>query len=124
HIRVVSIVDRFLEHSRIFYFLNHGNDPKIYLGSADWMPRNFYTRVETVFPVLDPEIRSYIINEVISRYLMDNQDAMMLDDNGHYNAVICAANQRPLCAQAAFIEEAESRRLITAFEREEKEETT
>ena len=63
-IRVISIVGRFLEHSRIFYFGN-GGKLKVYLGSADWMPRNFYRRVEVVFPVLDRRHMRKRITDVI-----------------------------------------------------------
>ena len=64
NIRVISIVGRFLEHSRIFYFGN-GGKPKVYLGSADWMPRNLFRRVEVVFPVLDPGLRKRITDVIL-----------------------------------------------------------
>ena len=70
NIRVISIVGRFLEHSRIFYFGN-GGKPKVYLGSADWMPRNLFRRVEVVFPVLDPGLRKRITDVIIPGYLAD-----------------------------------------------------
>ncbi len=63
-IRVRSIVGRFLEHSRIFYFENGGNTD-IYLGSADWMPRNLYERVEVMFPIKDPALRKRIFDEIL-----------------------------------------------------------
>src|SRR2546427_4156810 len=59
-IRVTSIVDRFLEHSRIFYFEN-GGDPQVLLASADWMPRNFWRRIETMFPIEDPVLQSRVV---------------------------------------------------------------
>jgi polyphosphate kinase len=82
-IRVVSIVGRFLEHSRIFYFENQGQ-PKIYLGSADWMPRNLYRRIEILFPILSPKIRQRIIQEILPAYLDDNVKAHHLQPNGTY----------------------------------------
>ena len=71
NIRVVSIVGRFLEHSRIYYFRNGGKD-ELLMGSADLMPRNLDHRVETLFPVEDDAIRSYIVNDVLEAYLRDN----------------------------------------------------
>jgi polyphosphate kinase len=82
-IRVRSIVGRFLEHSRIFYFEN-GGAPDIYLGSADWMPRNLYERVEVLFPLRDPLIRSRIQEEIIPTYLADNMKARILQRDGEY----------------------------------------
>src|SRR6202012_5024261 len=64
-IRVRSIVGRFLEHSRIFYFEN-GGTPKVFLGSADWMPRNFFRRIEIVFPIEEPALRDRIVNQILS----------------------------------------------------------
>lgn len=82
-IRVRSIVGRFLEHSRIFYFENGGN-PDVYLGSADWMPRNLYARVEVLFPVKDPQLRDRVCNEVLAVYLSDNRKARLLEPAGCY----------------------------------------
>src|SRR5690606_14284795 len=65
NIRVRSIVDRFLEHSRIFYFENAAN-PRVFLGSADWMPRNFFRRIEVVFPIEDGVLRDRLINEILA----------------------------------------------------------
>ena len=65
NIRVISIVDRFLEHSRIFYFHNNG-DPQVYIGSADWMDRNLSRRVEVVFPVEQPELKNRLIQEILA----------------------------------------------------------
>src|SRR5438093_9011919 len=64
NIRVISIVGRFLEHSRIYYFENAG-DPVVYLSSADWMPRNFYRRIEVAFPIETPALRDQIVNELL-----------------------------------------------------------
>jgi len=82
-IRVRSIVGRFLEHSRMFYFENGGN-PEIYLGSADWMPRNLYDRVEVLFPLKDPHICNRII-EILSAYLADTRKARVLSADGTYS---------------------------------------
>ncbi len=73
-IRVRSIVGRFLEHSRIFYFANGGQE-EAYLGSADWMPRNLYERVEVIFPVKDDLLRERIRQEILQAYLADNLKA-------------------------------------------------
>jgi len=81
NIRVRSIVDRFLEHSRIYVFQNDG-DPLIYLGSADLMPRNLHRRVEVVFPILDPEIRRQILEYIQPTYLADNTKARFLGPDG------------------------------------------
>src|SRR5438046_9799750 len=71
NITVRSIVGRFLEHTRIFYFENAG-DEEIYISSADWMPRNLYERVEVMCPVLDLSLRQRIKDEVLAAYLADN----------------------------------------------------
>ena len=83
-IRVRSIVGRFLEHSRIFYFEN-GGKPDLYLGSADWMPRNLYERVELLFPVKDPEHRERICKEILPAYLADTRKARSLSQDGSYS---------------------------------------
>src|SRR3954452_8448263 len=70
NIRVVSIVGRFLEHSRIYYFENAG-DAVVYLSSADWMPRNLVRRVEVAFPIEDPALKKEIVNEVLPAFLRD-----------------------------------------------------
>jgi len=80
-IRVRSIVDRFLEHSRIFVFHNDG-DPLVYLGSADLMPRNLHRRVEVVFPILDPELRRQFLQIIVPAYSSDNRKARILGPNG------------------------------------------
>ena len=82
-IRVRSIVGRFLEHSRIFYFEN-GGDPEIYLGSADWMQRNLYERVEVLFPLKDPALKQRIVGEVLAAYLEDTRTARILGPDGKF----------------------------------------
>jgi len=83
-IRVRSVVGRFLEHSRIYYFEN-GGQPQIYLGSADWMPRNLYERVEVMFPILDADLQRRVYDEILSKYLLDTAKARILDRNGVYS---------------------------------------
>ncbi len=82
-IRVRSIVGRFLEHSRIFHFANGGDD-EIYLGSADWMPRNLFERCEVVFPVRDPAARTRIHDEILPAYLADTVKARLQQPDGAY----------------------------------------
>ena len=83
NIRVRSIVGRFLEHSRIFHFANGGND-EIYLGSADWMPRNLFERCEVVFPVRDPAARARVHDEILPAYLADTVKARLQQPDGAY----------------------------------------
>jgi polyphosphate kinase len=82
-IHVRSIVGRFLEHSRIFHFANGGND-EIYLGSADWMPRNLFERCEVAFPVRSPEAIARIHNEILPAYLADTVKARLQQSDGSY----------------------------------------
>ena len=82
-IRVRSVVGRFLEHSRIFYFANGGAE-EIYCGSADWMPRNLFERCEVVFPIRDAQLCARIRNEILAAYLADNSKARMETANGGY----------------------------------------
>ena len=83
NIRVISIVGRFLEHSRIYYFSNDGQ-PDLFLSSADWMPRNFLRRVELAFPVENPALRDNLINEVLPRFLNDRVKSRELQPDGSY----------------------------------------
>ncbi|MDR3739178.1 MAG: polyphosphate kinase 1 [Terracidiphilus sp.] len=83
NIRVRSIVGRFLEHSRIFHFANGGND-EIYLGSADWMPRNLFERCEVVFPVRDAAALARIHDEILPAYLADTTKARLQQGDGTY----------------------------------------
>jgi len=85
-IRVTSVVDRFLEHSRIFYFENSGN-PDVYLASADWMPRNFFRRIEVMFPVQDAHLKTRIIDEILPVTLGDTVKARRLRADGTYERV-------------------------------------
>ncbi|MFX5453255.1 RNA degradosome polyphosphate kinase, partial [Acinetobacter baumannii] len=81
NIRVRSIVGRFLEHTRVFYFEN-GGDPKVFCSSADWMDRNLFQRVETCFPINDPALRRRIIDDGLKVYLADNSQAWLLQSDG------------------------------------------
>jgi len=81
NIRVRSIVDRFLEHSRIYVF-GPDADAKVFLSSADWMPRNFYRRVEVMFPVEQEDLRDRILHEIVPAYLKDNVKARILQPDG------------------------------------------
>src|SRR6267143_828632 len=83
YIHVISIVGRFLEHSRIYYFEN-GGQPELFLSSADWMPRNFLRRVEVAFPIETPALRDQIINDVIPAFLHDRVKARELQPDGTY----------------------------------------
>jgi polyphosphate kinase len=83
HIRVRSIVGRFLEHSRIYYFSNAGEE-EIYLGSADWMPRNLYERVEVLVPLRDEMLRQRVRHEILDAYLADNRKARVLLKDASY----------------------------------------
>jgi polyphosphate kinase len=86
NITVRSIVDRFLEHSRIFYFENKGR-PQYWIGSADWMPRNFFRRIEAVFPIEDRRLRARVKNELLGIPLADNVKSWQLQSDGHYTPV-------------------------------------
>jgi polyphosphate kinase len=93
NIRVRSIIGRFLEHSRVFYFRS-GQDESLYLSSADWMNRNMLRRVELAWPVEDAVIRQRVIDECLMAYLHDNVDAWALNADGHYTRVQAAKPKR------------------------------
>jgi polyphosphate kinase len=97
-VHVRSIVGRFLEHSRIFYFENSGK-PEIYLGSADWMPRNLYERVEVLFPLKDPQHCERVCTEILSSYLGDTRKARVLAADGTYSYPRAARNGHGFSAQ-------------------------
>jgi polyphosphate kinase len=84
HIRVRSIVGRYLEHSRIFCFANGGQE-EIFCGSADWMARNFFERCETIFPIQDASLRQRIREEILAAYLADDAKARLLSPDGKYH---------------------------------------
>jgi polyphosphate kinase len=101
NIRVISIVGRFLEHSRIFYFANAGT-PEVYLGSSDWMPRNFYRRVEVAFPIVDEKLRDEIIDEILPAFLDDRVKARALMPDGSYIRLKPEPHEHPSQAQLFF----------------------
>lgn len=103
NIRVRSIVGRFLEHSRLFYFHNDGAE-NVYLSSADWMDRNFFRRVETCFPVLDSKLKRRVINEGLKPYLDDNCQAWQMDAEGRYELRL-PRRGKPLAAQESLLEQ-------------------
>ncbi len=102
NIRLRNIVGRFLEHARIFYFEN-GGEPLIYCGSADWMPRNFFRRVEALFPIEDEELRRRISDDILPIELRDNEDARELQSDGAYMPPPRAAGEEPFRAQRYFM---------------------
>ena len=103
NIRVRSVVGRFLEHARAFYFENHGDEPLIYAGSADWMPRNFFRRIETVFPIEDPTLRQWVAHELFQIELQDNETARVLHSNGAYLPVQKNGTEPSFSAQNYFM---------------------
>ena len=86
NIRVRSIIGRFLEHTRIFYFRNELKQD-VYLASADWMDRNFFRRIEVCFPLLDKKLKTRVIEEGLKVYLQDNSQAWDMDGEGHYRRI-------------------------------------
>ncbi|HWG20410.1 MAG TPA: polyphosphate kinase 1 [Terracidiphilus sp.] len=101
-IRVRSIVGRFLEHSRIFHFANGGND-EIYLGSADWMPRNLFERCEVAFPVRDAAAMARIHDEILPAYLADTTKARLQQPDGTYLRAIKATKDAPAFSAQEFL---------------------
>ena len=99
-----SIVGRFLEHSRIYHFEN-GGEPEVYLGSADWMPRNLHERVEVMFPLKSPLLRDRVVHEILAAYMADNVKARFLQKDGRYLRSWQPArgrSRRPPSGRAAF----------------------
>jgi polyphosphate kinase len=101
NIRVISIVGRFLEHSRIYSFVN-GGSPEVFLASADWMPRNLYRRVETAFLIEDPALRDELINDVLPAFLSDRVKARELRPDGSYVRLKRPPGKNPPQAQLQF----------------------
>ena len=108
NITVRSIVGTFLEHSRIYYFHNNGQE-ELYMASADWMPRNLDRRVEIMFPVEDPALKEEV-KEILRVTLQDNLKARFLQPNGTYEKMD-RRGKTPFCAQDYFVKEAEERAL-------------
>ncbi len=109
-IRVHAVIDRFLEHARVFTFDN-GGEPEVYLSSADWMPRNFERRVEVMFPVVNPRLKDRIISEILDTMRLDDTKGWELDAGGHYRRVTPTGPEgKPLVrSQARFMELARER---------------
>jgi polyphosphate kinase len=114
NITVRSVVGRFLEHARCFYFENGGGEPLILAGSADWMPRNFFRRVEVLFPIRDAALRHWIVTELFPIELRDNDNTNVLDSTGAYSPAPRSAEERPFSAQAYFMASAVKRSEVTA----------
>jgi polyphosphate kinase len=103
NVRVTSVVDRFLEHSRIFYFGN-GGDPVVYIGSADWMDRNLSRRVEIVWPIEQPDLKQRLIDEVLATSQADNAKARVLLPDGSYRRVERKPDEKVIRSQERFLE--------------------
>ena len=99
-IRVTSIVDKYLEHSRIFYFENSGN-PEVFLASADWMPRNFWRRIETLFPIEDAALQARIVGDILQPILHDTVKVRELLPDGTYRRRTPGEAEAPLRSQVA-----------------------
>jgi polyphosphate kinase len=110
HITVRSIVDRFLEHSRVYYFEN-ACQPEVFVTSADWMPRNFFRRIEVAVPIIDGNLRERLISEVLAVPLADNAKARLLQADGTYRRATSGSRQKLLRSQFEFI------RLVSSDER-------
>ena len=102
-IRVRSIVGRFLEHSRAYYFQN-GGEEEYYTGIADWMPRNFDRRVETIAPVQDERLKKYLKDVLLDSYLRDNVKARLLGPDGRYRPVPLEEGAERFNSQLFFID--------------------
>jgi polyphosphate kinase len=111
NIRVRSLVGRFLEHARVYYFRNAGGEEVVLAGSGDWMPRNFLRRVEVIFPVADPALRRWITAAFFPTELRDSENASVLHASGAYLPVPRKRGQRPFSAQGHFMAEARDRAL-------------
>jgi polyphosphate kinase len=101
-ITVRSIVGRFLEHSRIFYFEN-ACQPEAFVGSADWMPRNFFRRIELVFPIDDDVLRDRLKRDLLDTLLADNVKARILQPDGSYLVPPLSSGTVPRCSQSEFL---------------------
>ena len=102
NVRVISVVGQFLEHSRIYYFHNAGNE-EVYMGSADLMPRNLNDRVEVVFPVDDPDIIRHIRDDILETYLSDNVKARLMQPDGTYIRLAPSNKDKIISAQECLL---------------------
>jgi len=101
NIRVMSVIDRFLEHSRVYYFRDAGRE-RVYLSSADWMPRNFYTRFEIAFPVKDPALKRFVRDVILAHGLTDNVKSWHLRPDGVYARPTAPQSARAIRSQFLF----------------------
>ena len=113
-IEVVSIVDRFLEHSRVMFFL-HGGDERVYISSADWMPRNLDRRVELLVPVEDPQCRDRLIH-ILETYFADTAKLWRLNANGQYKRGKPGSD--PLRSQQVLYEETHQKLKLATHQRQ------
>jgi polyphosphate kinase len=113
NIRVHALIDRFLEHSRIFYFRN-GGDVEVYVSSGDWMPRNFYRRIEVMYPILDDALKTRLIEQILRVSLADDAKAWTLRSDGAYKRR--TKEKKPIRSQEVFIELAREASRIGPFE--------
>ncbi len=104
HIQVRSVVGRFLEHPRVYWFHTEGND-EVYCASADWMQRNFFQRVEVAFPIEDADLRDRVIREGLQYYLDDNSQAWIQDADGNYTRLRPGPGEAPVSAQSRLLTE-------------------
>jgi polyphosphate kinase len=102
NIKVRSIVGRFLEHTRVYYFEN-GGEPEIYASSADLMERNLFQRVEVCFPIRLKSIQEKVIND-LHYYLKDNKQAWILNSDGTFTKITPAGNEEPFTAQTTLLD--------------------
>jgi polyphosphate kinase len=100
-IRVTSVVDRFLEHTRVMAF-GVAEKTEVYLSSADWMSRNFQRRIEVMFPIEDPALKTRLLDEILGTFMKDNVKARRLASDGTYLPV--DSNGPPLRVQSALLE--------------------
>ncbi|MBT8444879.1 MAG: polyphosphate kinase, partial [Gammaproteobacteria bacterium] len=101
NIRVRSIIGRFLEHSRVYYFHANGEE-KVFCSSADWMDRNFFRRVEVAYPIEDPDIKARLLAD-LDLFLNDNQQAWELQADGSYKKIAPKVDADPTCAQSTLL---------------------
>jgi len=107
NIRVISVVGRFLEHSRMYYFHNKGKSD-LYVGSADLMPRNIDRRVEVLFPIEDKDLKQYILENILDVYFRDTEKGHLLQSDGRYipRSTLLQEGEEPFNSQTWFIEAA------------------
>jgi polyphosphate kinase len=105
NIRVVSVIDRYLEHSRIFCFANGGAE-EIFLSSADWMPRNLERRVELMFPILQEDLKTQV-RDILQSYFRDNRQSWLLERGGRWTRQSPASGEEPFRVQASLLARAD-----------------